>query len=335
MFNHWKFSRPPEKILVIRLNAIGDIMATFPYIQYLRNTMPQGTVIDFLTRRYIHDFPASLNLFNNVYSFRGSHKSRSKIFWLLTLLPRLLLNNYDVVLDLQNNTLSNITRKAINPECWTEFDKFSSKHATKRIENTINNAGFIEVHADYNYTFVNSTSWSALLKENGWDSKSQLVFINPAGFFITRNWPLDNYLKFCNLFLQECKKSIQFIILGDRRVKKKAHYLKDELKSHLIDLSCKTTMPEAFSIIQHLYLTITEDGALMHASYLSGIPTVAILGSIREDWGDPKLPHTYCFSSSHLACGNCMSSDCETGTFKCLRTVTPEMVNRAATRLLL
>ena len=63
----WKKDKHPKKILVIRFQATGDMVATLPYIQYLRNSLPKDTLIDFLVREEAESIPKSLHLFDQIY----------------------------------------------------------------------------------------------------------------------------------------------------------------------------------------------------------------------------------------------------------------------------
>lgn len=55
-------SRPPRRILALRLQALGDTIITLPYLNALRASFP-GTGLDFLTRDEVADIPRSLELF--------------------------------------------------------------------------------------------------------------------------------------------------------------------------------------------------------------------------------------------------------------------------------
>ena len=46
----WKGTAPPKNLLAIRLQAMGDVIITLPYLRALQRSLP-GTDIDFLTRQ--------------------------------------------------------------------------------------------------------------------------------------------------------------------------------------------------------------------------------------------------------------------------------------------
>ena len=111
----WKKDNPPKRILAIRLQAMGDMVITLPYLQYLKNHLPENTVIDLVTREEVDSIPKSLQLFTTVYSIGGARSFAKQLLSALLLLPKLLIRKYDIVIDLQNNEVSNLIRRSLLP----------------------------------------------------------------------------------------------------------------------------------------------------------------------------------------------------------------------------
>src|SRR6266487_1363144 len=143
----WTKTTRPKRILAIRLQAMGDLVITLPYLQSLRKTLPAATRLDLLTREEVESIPLNINLFDHVYSIGGGRnfKKQFALTWLM--LPKILLKRYDVVLDLQNTLISKLVRKAVMPHAWSEFDKISPVPAGERTRLTIEAAGFASVQA--------------------------------------------------------------------------------------------------------------------------------------------------------------------------------------------
>ena len=301
------------------------MVLSLPFIESIREQLPKDARIDFLVREEVESIPKSLILFDNIYSIKGGRSSKKQLAYLLFMLPKLFINRYDAVLDLQNNKISKIARTLLFPRCWVQFDRTSSNHATERYRRTLAASGFLEPELHYHYQFKNPLSGLNKLKDAGWNQEDKLILINPAGAFETRNWPLENYIAFCKLYLQQIDNNAKFLIMGLQSIAHKAEYLKASLGDHLINLVGQTTPAEVFNIVQKLNFTLSEDGAIMHMSYLSKIPTICMIGSVRKDWTDPCLPHTFCFHSDDLPCGNCMQATCALGNNLCMIRVLPEM----------
>jgi ADP-heptose:LPS heptosyltransferase len=321
----WIKKTPPRRILAIRWQAMGDVVITLPYLQHLRNSLPPSVQLDLLTRQETEAIPKNIHLFNKVFSIGGARNFKKQLFYTSLLLPRLLLRHYDVVIDLQNNIVSETVRKILMPKAWSVFDKSSPIPAGERNRLTIEAVGLGENKMDTHFRLKDPARGAVLLKEHGWDERDRLVVINPAGAFETRNWSMANYTAFTRLWLQHFPDTC-FVILGTPFIAGKTAFLKAQLGRQLIDLVDKTDPAEAFSVLQHASLVLSEDSGLMHMAWVSGRPTLTLFGSTRSDWARPLGAHSFFLDSSDLPCGNCMESVCKFGDVHCLTRFTPEMV---------
>ena len=322
-----------KRILTIRLQAIGDVMIAMPYLYDLKMKLPKSVTLDLLVREEAEHIPKSFIIFDHIYVLKGGRNTRLQFISFLFMYPRLFFKGYDVILDLQNLKISRIICKLLLVRSWTRFDRFSSNFAGKRYANTINalNLANVEFRKLDNLKKINEND---LLTKFGLEKDVSYIIINPAGAFENRNWSIPNYVEFCKLWLQKIDPATKFLVLGIEKIKEKAKQLKDGLGDNLINLCCMTTQEEALHLLLHSKLMVTEDSGLMHMNYCLGKPTVAILGSTRNDWVDPLLPHTYFFNSSDLECGNCMLTECRFDEIKCLTRVKPQMVVDSAAKLL-
>ena len=327
----WNKKKPPGRILVIRLQAMGDLVITLPYLQALRNALPSAK-LDLLTLEENKSIPHSIELFDRIYSIRGYRNFKKQLAFALLLLPKILIRRYDVVLDLQNNLISRMVRKAVMPLAWSEFDRFSPNAAGERTRLTIEAIGLGQNLPTSRFILRDEFNPQVVLKKNGWDGISAVVILNPAGAFETRNWPLKNYADFARLWLN-IFPATQFLVLGVNSIAAKADYFKTELGDKIINLVNKTLPAEAFAIIQSAKFVLSEDSGLMHMAWVSGIPTLAMFGSTHRR-SRPLGHHTILLDSSDLECGNCMLEFCKYHDTHCLTRYTPEIVFEKAITLL-
>lgn len=323
----------PKRILAIRMQAMGDVMITLPYLQDIRNNLPESVQIDLLTRSETDPIPKNLVLFNKIYSIGGGRNPKAILFFTILLLPRLLLKRYDIVIDLQNNIFSRLVRKTLKPFAWAEFDKTSPLPAGERTKNTIDAIGLVKNEMATGLQLKSDLNAREILENNGWDGKKEIIVLNPSGVFETRNWPIENYAEFAKLWLQQFPQT-QFLIIGLEFLKSKADHLKAKLGNHLISIIDQTTVAEAFTILQHTKFMLSEDSGLMHMSWVSGIPTFTLLGGTRPDRAQPLGPHTAFLDSSDLECGCCMQQKCKWGDTRCLSRYSPGFVFEKAKELI-
>lgn len=313
--------------MIIRLQAMGDVVIMLPYIFDLKGKLPSNTTLDLLTRRETENIPKHIGLFNKVYSLGGARNTKLQLLSFLVAYPILSYKRYDVLIDLQNNSLTKVIRFMLGIKTYSLFDKSSPNYAGDRYMNTIN---ILEL-AQVQFKTLQIKEENVLDKYNL--SKNKFLVINPAGAFENRNWALDKYIEFCRLWMER-DTDITFLILGIAKIKHKSNYIKERLGNKVIDLVDKTTPFEAMQIVQFAKLVLSEDSGLLHMSYSVGAPMVGILGSTRNDWTNPKLPHTFFFNSTDLPCGDCMLTTCKFPEISCLTRIQPQDVLHAALKLI-
>jgi ADP-heptose:LPS heptosyltransferase len=241
------------------------------------------------------------------------------------------MQRYDAIVDLQNHRISRIIRMLLNPKAWTEFDRTSPMPAGERTSATIAALGLAStVQIDTNFKFrIENGAAKSLLKQHGWNGESQLMIVNPAGNFPSRNWPLDNYIE----FVQRWAGNFQCVLLLTAQHHAKSTALKKVLGDQCIDLSGKTTQVEAFAIVGHAKFVLSEDSGLMHMAWVQGVPTLALFGSTRKDWSQPLGEWSECLDSSDLECGPCMLEVCKFGDNRCLTRYSAKLVDEKARQL--
>ncbi len=329
----WNENHAPANVLAIRLQAIGDLVITLPYLQQLKSSLPPDSRLDLITRTETEEIPKSILLFNKIYAIGGDRNFKMQMLSSLVLLPKLLLKRYDVIIDLQNNAISRFIRKSLRPKAWSEFDRFSPWAAGDRTQAAIESAGLRLNNKRLSFLLKDKDERMGTLKKNGWNGTDELVVLNPAGAFESRNWPVDNYVVFARLWLQQFPNT-QFIVMGVNRISAKAGYLKKQLKGNLINLVSLTSASQTFAIMQLAKFVLSEDSGLMHMAWVSGIPTLAMFGSTRSDWARPLGEHSSFLDSSDLDCGSCMKENCKFGDTHCLSRYTPGFVFEKAVALL-
>ncbi len=328
-YKSWCHREKPKKILAIRLQALGDVVITLPYLQSLKAQLP-GTQFDFLCREEVDDLPRNLDLFDHVFSIGGGRSVQRQFLSAIRFLPQLRAQHYDVVVDLQRNPLSRWIRKLLQPSSWSEFDRFSPLSAGERNRLTIEALRLGPVDISQELNLKNKFLGLDILESEGWDPECDLIVLNPAGCFPTKNWPLEYYVDFARLWLNEYREYTQFLVLGVDTIFGRAQYLQEQLDRHLINLVNRTTPAEAFAIIQKVNLVLSDDSGLMHMAWAARRPTVALFGSSRSNWSAPLGDFSVCLNSADLPCGECMEEVCRYGDVHCLTRYTPPMVFKEA-----
>lgn len=326
----WTLDTPPAKVLFIRFHALGDTVITIPYVRGFAKEFPMAE-IHFLTCKEVEDIPKMESCIHKVWSLGGGRNPYLILLNAMWLLPRLLLQGYEVVFDLQNNKISQMVRKWLRPKAWSGFDKFSSLAAGLRTQKTIEHVGLGSLNPKYESSAM-ALNGSAHLLESIEPSMLKVI-INPAGFFKSRNWPFEYYVRWAELVNDTYQGKVHFIFIGIGRISDFARRFVTSVKNSSNFVN-ETSVAEAYGLVQSADFMLSEDSGLMHMSWASGIPTLAIFGSSRSDWSRPMGTHSLLLGSDDLPCGNCLLPICKHGDNRCLTRYTPEMVFQETKKLL-
>jgi ADP-heptose:LPS heptosyltransferase len=316
----------------MRYQALGDLVITLPYLLDLKRQFPD-TILHLITREEVSAIPRAIKLFDEIIVVKGGRNAKLQFFHSLLLLPRLLRQRYDVVLDLQNHRISKIIRRLLNTSAWVEFDRESPIAAGERTRETIERLWTWKIKLATGFEFNDDRSYK-ILKDQGWQNGNPLVVLNPAGYCASRAWPTENYIAFAKQWLSTKNPLTQFVLLLLPAHAHKAKYIADALGANCIDLTGKTNQVEAFTILQKVGFVLSEDSGLMHMAWVQGIPTIALFSSSRKDWSAPQGKWSFCFDSSDMECGPCMLEVCKFEDNRCLTRISPSMVLKKADELI-
>lgn len=312
------------KILIIRFHAFGDLVAIFPYVNALRKAHPDAG-IDLLTAEYIMTVPENITLFDRVIGIKGGMHSKRLFLGAIQKLPMLLMQRYSTIIDLQADRKSKMVLRVLGHYKAPVFEKYGAYFAGLRYQKAIQSSGFTTT-SDFQLPLKSTQLGINKLREAGWDGKSKLIVLNPAGFYTSRNWPMSHYLSFIELLEKELKYDFNILFIGDGRIAEKAQTMTNAFPARCLNLVEKTSQMEAFAILPHIQLMLSEDSGLAHMAWVQGVKTCLMLGSTRADWTAPPYEHVINLTSSDLECGNCMEPVCKYGDVRCLTRYTPALV---------
>jgi ADP-heptose:LPS heptosyltransferase len=312
---------------------MGDVVITLPYLDALRRQFPEAR-LDLLTRREVAEIPRRSGIFHAVHAIGGGRNRRLMQLSAAIRLPGLIATRYDIVADLQNDGISGRIRRALGPAAWCAFDRHSPSPAGTRTKDTLEQLNLGPLEPAFDIGPLSDDKSTDTLRAHGWTGTESLVVLNPAGFFPSRNWPLENYIELARSWMTTVDPRCLFVLLGIERIADKARALSRALGDRCINLVGKTSPGDAFAIVARANLVISEDSGLMHMAWVNGVPTVALFGSSRSDWSRPLGEHSVCLHSGDLPCGCCLLETCKFGDTRCLTRYSPGQVLETAVSLL-
>ncbi|TVR81221.1 MAG: glycosyltransferase family 9 protein [Saprospirales bacterium] len=283
----------PEKYLVIRFSAMGDVAIASPLVKSIidRN---EGIEIQFLSKPFYEP------LFENREGFsflgpdlKGKHKG---FIGLYRLYKELKKYKFKAVIDLHSSLRSRIIgflfRLSGTPVYTIDKGRAEKRQLLKRgaihcppLPHSIVRYAKVFQKAGLKWEFDkmvlptlgrSSESILDLIKEKGND---KWIGIAPFAAHSSKEWPVDRVRKLCEQLREEGNKILWFGA-GEREISIIKNYLQ-QTEDHII--AGKFSLEEELFLMRQIDLMICMDSANMHMAAISGIPVVSI-------WG-PTHPH--------------------------------------------
>lgn len=203
--------KTPERILIIRLKSIGDILHTLPAVHAVRKNYPDAH-ISYLVRTSNALLLEGFSAVDEIITFdRADAKKPLKTITSMTaLIRRLRADEYDLIIDLQGyGETAWLSRLLGAPERWGSVYKENRRSAYTKGISRINKMHVIDWNLlllkecgldteDPNNTFDLPENYLVKAREqftaNGLDPNRPTLMLQPFTSNPGKNWPLESYL---------------------------------------------------------------------------------------------------------------------------------------------
>ena len=338
-----------KRILIVRLDRIGDVVLSTPVIKAVRDAYPDS-YIAMMVRPYARQIVEGNPYLNEVilYDKDGKHKGVSGN---IRFIQELKSKKFDIAIVLHPTSRTHmVLRLALIPE-RVGYDKKAGFLLTKKIPHTkqfgmkheidytldiLKYIG-VETRDRQLYMPINDASErkvSDILKENGVKDSDILIAINPGASCASKRWGVESFADVANGLVE--KYGAKVAIISGNVDKQFGDALAALIAKGVINLSGKTSIGDVASILKRCKLFISNDSGPVHISCAVGTPVIAIFG--RSDrglsprrWGPIGKRDVVMHKSA--GCQICYAHNCRSG-FKCLDSITPAEVLSAANGIL-
>ena len=320
----------PQKILIIRLSSLGDILHALPAVRSLRSAFPLAR-IDWLVERRIKTLLPPLPGVDEVLvldtgAWRKKPWSRATLSGLRTLIRTLRRNDYDLSLDFQGLLKTGLLSFLSGARCRMGFSKNLVRErpahwfyhrvldkpkeelhvARLNLELALAAGGSrIPLHTELS---ASEEDWQTIESRLAEEQLSQYVIINPGGNWPTKRWKTANYAELADRIRLELLLRV-IVTTGPEE-----GHLYTEIRE-----GCATAPPAHFpvSFAQLIPLCLKArlfvggDTGPFHLACALGTPTVGIFGPTSPVRNGPLSPQDR--SVFHkLHCSFCYGRTCPT-----------------------
>jgi len=313
-----------NRILIIRLSSLGDILLTTPLIRSLKKANPD-LKIDFLVRKEYEDTLKNNPHLNQLYQYKNENVDE--------IINQLLQNKYDLIIDLQNNLRS----KKIANHLKASSVKFKKKSLEKfllvnfkinflkdvpqipiRYANSLNNFQLDEFGLEL---FLPKEIKSSI------NFEENLIGFAPGSRHFTKMYPKEYFIELGKLLSQNFK----ILLFGGKSDREICAEISKQIPNS-IDLSNDNNLFQTAADMKICKAIICNDSGMMHTACAVQVPVITIFGSTVKEFGfTPYKISNLILENNSLSCRPCSHigrEKCPEKHFKCMLEITPEIVHK-------
>src|SRR6266545_3003647 len=325
----------PDRILVVKLRYVGDVLLATPVLSRLREGFPKAHLTMLVnpgTEDVIRGHPA----LDDVLVVE-----RRNLAWQRCFIRALRARRFDLVVDLTDSDrsaiLSRLTgapiRLGYNSEdrwrgaLYTQIvkaDRFAMHQVRYHLAAT-EALGLSGPPPDPVLTISAKASSSVdhLLQSVGVESARPLVCLHPGARWWFKAWPAERYAALAELI--QTQTPVQALFLGGDQERSLESRIADGMKTPFHSIIGKTSLRALAAVLERAALMVSNDNGPMHMAAALRVPVVGLFGpsdpAVWGPWGDG---HRTFYKG--LDCRGCFHPDCFRGEQNCMRLITLEEV---------
>lgn len=314
-----------NKILIIRLSSLGDILLTTPLLRALKKINPQLEIDSLVRQEYKDVLSLNPNLHELFLFTRNDIEN-------LKLINRLREKNYNLIIDLQNNFRSRgITSNLKGAKLRFDKKSFQKILLVKAKFNLLRNEPLIpERYAKV----IDGLSLDNLGLELFTDktpsadiqNKNNLIGLCPGARHFTKRWPVEYYIQLGQYLIQN---NFDVVLFGGRIDSEVCKKITKEAPE-IINLQNDDNILQTAADMKLCKAIVCNDSGLMHTAAAVGLKVLTIFGSSVKEFGfAPYNAKSLLIENNSLSCRPCSHigrENCPEKHFACMKEIKPEFV---------
>ncbi len=326
-----------NKILVIKLRAIGDVLLSTIVINNLRSAFPEAQ-IDFLTEKAGSKIVLGNPALDKVHILtKDRNKSGFRRFMDdVAFIRKIQKEKYDLVFDFFGNPRSAILTLLSQADVRIGYDYRLRQRAYNRVVKSraseihealwhLDALQYLDIPIiDKNLNFfIDDVSFefaNQFWKQEQFENK-HVIGINFSGGWPAKKWPVDRFAQLVDRIKTDYDTEV--LVFWGPGEKKEALELA-ELANQKICLIPETDLKQLGAILKKIDMLVTTDSGPMHIAASVNTPCVAIYGPTNFRLQGPYGTGHEIVYKDKLDCLGCNRLDCEHTT--CMNALTVDRV---------
>lgn len=337
----------PQKILIIRLSSIGDILLTTPLIRVLRQRFPDCQ-IDFLVKSRFAEllsenpFISNLIAFDDTKGFSALSRLKNqfreeKYHWLVNIHKN--IRTFYLRLGAGFKTQFTYKKHALQRFLLIQFkwNRYNNiRPVYLRYLEDLGRVGIFNDEKGLDFFIAPATSEKIKSRfRNFIEQHEMLIGIVPGAGYATKCWLPAGFAQVADQLITRFDAGV--IFFGGSKERNLHQEITGRMQHNALTVAGELSLQESGALMSHCDLVISNDSGLMHLAAALKKKLVAIFGSTTEELGFFPCAPQQVIVQKAISCRPCTHigrHKCPKKHFKCMREISPEMVIEAVETLL-
>jgi heptosyltransferase-2 len=323
-----------QRIIVIDLLYLGDLMFAMPFFKELRKNFPAAR-IDLVINSSFHSIMEGNSNFDDIYAYNKKWSNKQS----LKFARELGRNSYDLGINIHGSWRTALLLKLINPSFTIGYGGQGRGLFLNRELKQPENQHMVNVYLDFlrkmdlnvetglPYLEVTDKAKNEINKklENwGIGTKAKLIALNTAGTWPTKRWSIEGFARLGDMLNRKYGK---VIMVGSPSDLPRVEEIVKRMETESIIATGKTSLKELASLLARCNLVISNDSGPVHVAAAVGTPTITIFGP-SDDVKYRPLGEKNQIVKTTIDCRPCGKHECPLGHHRCMNEIqADEIVN--------
>lgn len=339
----------PRRILVVRLDRLGDVVLSTPLLQALRQHLPHAFIAMMVRpacREVVEAHPALNEVI--VYEKEGAHQS---LRGTVRFARRLRRYEFDTALVLHPSNRSHWIPWLARIPVRIGYDRKSAWLLTHRVvhrkqEGAKHEAVYtLELLEPFGIPPVvprpvvpvspaAAERVEVLLGASSVGASDRLVAVHPSASCISKRWMPERFAEVADRLVAE--QGVRICLVAGEGDAAHAHQVAQRMRQPVVDLAGGLSVGELAALLRRCRCLLSNDSGPVHIAAAVGTPVVDLFGRNQaglspQRWG--PLGDGHVILHKEVGCVTCLAHNCDIG-FLCLTSLSADEVYRAVVHVL-
>lgn len=317
---------PAERIAIVKLGAIGDVVNSLPFVNRLRRGYPDAE-ITWIIGPAAHALVAGHRAVDRFLVFDARRRAAWPEF-----LRTLRAHEFDLAIDLQRILKSGLVVRASGARTRLGFDRARCKEASwlftnHRIPANARPGVTVEQYLEFADALAcppSAPEWHLPFDVVAGPEPGELrVVVNVGASKPANRWPVEKWAQLCERLSTELGARVH--LSGGAVDRADTRAVREQCRAPLVDRAGELSLKQTAGLIHSAALFIGGDTGPLHIAAALGTPCVALFGAADPARTGP-MGQAHGVVRHVVPCSPCRRRTCNVAGHPCMRDLDVELV---------